>query len=257
MEAQFDAGTVWYKGRVIAVSDTYDDSYSVLYDDGDREDDLEHVLIRPLPSGSSNNNKAVPEQAIAATDSPPQIASPGSSASGAAARKRMQQDKADDWSTPNALPPATLKKVRAALADILDAMDRKGEPLSVKTARTRVEKEFDKDLNAGKWKQWFKKTSEEIMDEWDEDDDDDESSESADDKATAAAKSKAKTKAAAPTPVNDTEFDTPDTTSKASLEKVRKATEDVMEIMDEKDEKMKASTIQHRTSDTLGQRKVR
>ena len=235
IEAQYDAGTVWYKGKVVGVSETYDDSYSVLYDDGDREDDLEHVLMRPY--------RPADDPIISADKSNTDVANPPALMAG-----EQAIGEEDNWATPKSLRPAVLEEVRKALSAILGDMDKKGEQLSIRTARTRLEEQFGNDLNSGTWKAWVKSTSEAIMEKWDEEEDGGSSSSSGKEGASSKAKQ---------TPGSaKTEFDTPDTTSKDALDRVRKVTEEIMEIMDEKDEKMKASTIQHRVSDKLGERKV-
>lgn len=239
IEAQYDAGTVWYKGRVVGVSDTYDDSYSVLYDDGDREDDLEHVLMRPFrPAGDRGGGSATKSSTGA---DPPAVVMAEGQAVG----------EEENWATPKSLPPAVLKTVRKALSAILGDMDKKGEQLSIRTARTRLEERFGKDLNSGTWKAWVKSTSEAIMEKWDE-----EEAEADRSLSSSSGGEQSKDKESSGGSNTEKEFDTPATTSKKALNRVREVTEEIMEVMDEKDEKMKASTIQHRVSDKLGERKV-
>ena len=134
--------------------------------------------------------------------------------------------------------------MRKTLSNVLDAMDEKGEKITSRTVREQVEDKLDRDLEGAGWKDWLKDTANEIMEEWSD-------GESGSDDDATPAKATAKSDAAA-----DSEYDTPDTTSKANKTKVTNATEDVMEEMEEKEEPMKSVTIQHKVSVKMGLKKI-
>lgn len=251
VEAQYDGGVVWYPGQIIGLSDTYDDSYSVLYDDGDREDDLDHVLMRPcpfLPTGTRVDKAAIAQKYNA------------SSNKDGKKDKENETESDDDWSEPLKLKAEHLSKVKKSVTTAMEHLDNEGKDISVKTVRIMVEKQLNRDFNSGIWKKWFKKAAQAVMDSWEMEDRSGASgspsgssssdTEDADHSPRKQKKNKEKDNH------GKTEYDTPVTTSETNTSKIVTETQMVMERMDDNGEALKVSVIQHAVSIALGERKL-